>query len=203
MRYYYFKDQNCIDVVKNTFKEKEIIIAATDTILGLIGPLEVWAFDELMTIKKRDSKPFVILINNYLQFKLLVHADYYEKVYKFTERFWPGPLTCIVPLNPLYRQWLFARQQTVAIRMPLHKGLSCIIDESGPLFSTSVNISGFPFAKSINDVSPLIMEKVFVTILDDFHINEGLPSTIVDLTNDEPIIIRQGTVNIDDIPMSK
>lgn len=203
MQYYYFKDHNCIDVVKKNFKEKKIIIAATDTILGLIGPLESWAFEQLMAIKKRDSKPFVVLVNSYWQLKLLVHTDYYERVYTFVQRFWPGPLTCIVPLSPIYKEWLFERQQTIAIRMPLHKGLSCILDECGPLFSTSVNISGFPFAKSINEVSPLIMEQVCVAILDDFGTNEGLPSTIIDLTNDDPMLVRQGFVNVDDIVKNK
>lgn len=203
MHYCYFKDPHCMDVIKKNFKEKKVIIASTDTILGLIGPLEVWAFEQLMTIKKRDLKPFVVLVNSYLQLKALVDHDSYERVYDFVQRFWPGPLTCIATLNPLYKQWLFELQKTVAIRMPLHHGLSQIIDECGPLFSTSVNISGCPFAKTIHDVSPLIMEKVFVAILDDSQIQEGLPSTIIDLTDQKPILVRQGLVNVDDVVKNK
>lgn len=52
MQYYYFKDSQSVNIVKNNFKEKKIIITSTDTILGLIGPLESWAFEQLMAIKK-------------------------------------------------------------------------------------------------------------------------------------------------------
>lgn len=203
MKHYFFKNKAYLDVIKEKFQEKRIILGSTDTILGLMGPLEPWAFEQLMTIKKRESKPFVILINNYLQFKMLVDPDCYKRVYESVRGFWPGPLTCIVTLNPLYKQWLFELQKTVAIRMPLHHGLSQIIDECGPLFSTSVNISGFPFAKTIHEVNPLIMEKVLVAILDDSQNDQGLPSTIIDLTNHEPILIRQGLVNVDDFIKSK
>lgn len=194
MEHYFFKDEAYLDVVKEEFQQKKVILGSTDTILGLMGPLEPWAFEQLSIIKKRDLKPFVVLVSNYDQFEAMVLPAHYEKVLLFVKNVWPGRLTCIVPLNPAYKPWLFEKQFTVAIRMPLHQGLVSMIDRFGPLFSTSVNISGAPFAKTIQEIDPLIIEKVSVAILDELQERERLPSTIVDLTNQEPLIIRQGSI---------
>jgi L-threonylcarbamoyladenylate synthase len=199
MEHYFFKDKEYLDIVAKKFEQKSIIIGSTDTILGLMGPVEPWAFNQIAIIKQRDQKPFVVLISGYEEFEMIVDPFHYERIFQFVNTLWPAPLTCIVPLSPLYKPWLFDIQQTIAIRMPSHKGLCQIIEKCGPLFSTSVNISGLPFAQTIEEVDPVIAEQVSLAVLDDPCNFSMIASTIVDLRDKKPVLIRQGVVPFDKI----
>jgi tRNA threonylcarbamoyl adenosine modification protein (Sua5/YciO/YrdC/YwlC family) len=194
MECYFFKDKVYLDVIKKKFDQKRIIIGSTDTILGLMGPLEQWAFDQLHLIKQRDKKPFIVLISSYFEFKKIVNPADYERVFQYVKNVWPGPLTCIVSLNPLYKPWLFEIQKTIAVRMPLHDGLFQVIDACGPLFSTSVNLSGKPFAKTVDEVDPAIAKEISLVVLDLSNDKEPIASTIVDCTGDKPVLVRQGAI---------
>jgi L-threonylcarbamoyladenylate synthase len=194
MEHCFFKDEGYLDIVTKKFRQKRIILGSTDTILGLMGPLEPWAFEQLKEIKQRDSKPFIVLVSQHDQLKQMIDPAHFERVFQFVKNIWPGPVTCIVLLNPVYKPWLFEIQKTVAIRMPLHQGLCKIIDRCGPLFSTSVNLSGFPSAKTIDEVDPSIIKKVSLSILDESDSNVEQASTIIDLTGKEPQLMRQGAV---------
>lgn len=82
--------------------------------------------------------------------------------------------------------------------MPNHNFVLELLNKSGPLICTSANISGKKDPSSINQVDPEIKLNVSI-IIDDDVIKSGMPSTILDVTNKEPLFLREGTIKYEDI----
>lgn len=177
---------NSIEKVVDAIKQNKVVIIPTDTIYGFSAKApQVDA--EIRRIKGRgETKPFIQLI-----------ADPND-VYNFTDKkipqkilnLWPGPLTIIVPCKENFSI------KTVALRCPSDEWLRIIIKKCGsPIFSTSVNRSGFENLWQIEDIESEFGNEVAL-IVDDGDKPQGKASTLIDLTGDEMKIIRQGDLII-------
>lgn len=107
-------------------------------------------------------------------------------------RFWPGPVTLVLPASPLVPVEVTAGTGTVALRvsgLPLARALS---RAAGPLVSTSANRAGEPPA--ITCAEALVAVGASVALALDGGPCAGAASTIVDLSGDRPILLREGAV---------
>ena len=116
---------------------------------------------------------------------------------KLAERFWPGPLTIILPKRSDLPDSVSATN-TVGVRVPDHRIARRVLRAAGPMAVTSANISGQP--------SPSTAEEVFIQlngrialILDGGKTPGGVPSTVVDCTGTQPIVIREGPISFREI----
>jgi L-threonylcarbamoyladenylate synthase len=169
-----------------------VVALPTDTLYGLaIDPFNRDAIARVLAIKQRDADRGVPLVAS--------HAAQVEQVGVFTEiarrladRYWPGPLTLLIPALEALPSEITGGTRRVAVRVPAHavaRGLCRVLDR--PLSSTSANISGQP-ATADPDVAGAIPG--LDLLLDAGETPGGPPSTIVDTTGDEPRLLREGAV---------
>jgi L-threonylcarbamoyladenylate synthase len=175
-----------------------IIAFPTDTVYGL-GAL---AFNNsaIESIYKAKGRPIEKAIPI-----LIADEDDLEKVAKnipdmariFAARFWPGPLTCIVPKKQTLPLAVSATS-TVAIRIPDHTVARTLLRAAGPLAVTSANISGQTNPSTANEVYDQLNGRIPL-ILDGGKTKSGIPSTVVDCTGAKPVIVREGPITLADL----
>jgi L-threonylcarbamoyladenylate synthase len=181
------------DEVVRLLKNGAVGVMPSDTIYGLSArTLDKAVVEKLYKLKDRSSsKPFIILISNLEMLDLLSIP---KNEVEARKKYWPGSVTliCSAPQSP---EWLHRGLKTLAIRWPDHKELLELINQVGPIISTSANIEGQIPARSANEAKAIFGDKL------DFYIDAGelpnsLPSTIVKSVNGELRVVRQGAVKL-------
>lgn len=115
---------------------------------------------------------------------------------KLMERFWPGPLTLILPARPDLSWWITAGTGTVGVRQPKQEVTLRLIAGLGfPVTGTSANRSGEPALTQANEVARQFAEEVAL-IVDAGPCPGGLPSTVVDVTCRPPRLLRAGALEV-------
>ena len=118
-----------------------------------------------------------------------------ERALSLALRFWPGPLTLVVPRTETSTPWdLGEGGDTVGLRVPDHRRTQALLTETGPLAVTSANRSGEPTPPDCDGVKAALGDAVEVYVCDDPRPG-GPPSTVLDLTGPEPRILRQGALD--------
>ncbi len=171
------------------------VIFQTDT-LPAIGCLP--KFSEIIyRIKKRDiNKPLILMGADNCQLNEFVHESALDDYKYMASRYWPGPLTMIVPISEKSKSIYFSNNTTLGIRIPNSIMAQFFIKESGPLLTSSANISGLPTATSAKDISKGLPN---VDILGPIPWDKcsGKASTIISwVNNGKWKIIREGSVSI-------
>ncbi len=176
------------------FRDGEIVAFPTDTVYGLgTDPFQASGIIKLFEAKGRDSnKAIAILIGSMDQAGLITdHMP--EMAIRLCEVFWPGGLTVIVPRKNTLPE-LISNTDRIGIRMPNHPVTLEMLKTFGPLATTSANLSGKPDAVTAQDVFDQLNNRVPL-ILDGGKCPGGTPSTVIDCSGTEPIILREGPVS--------
>jgi L-threonylcarbamoyladenylate synthase len=116
---------------------------------------------------------------------------------KLAERFWPGPLTIILPKRSDLPDSVSATN-TVGVRVPDHMVARRVLRAAGPMAVTSANISGQPSPSTAEEVFMQLNGRIAL-ILDGGKTPGGVPSTVVDCTGTQPIVIREGPISFREI----
>jgi L-threonylcarbamoyladenylate synthase len=110
------------------------------------------------------------------------------------DRFWPGRLTIVLPVLPNLPGLLTAGKGKIGIRLAGHPVARALVEAVGaPLTGTSANLSGGDGCRQIPDLDPRIAQGVDF-ILDAGPLKGGVGSTIVDVTGESPVVLREGEV---------
>jgi tRNA threonylcarbamoyl adenosine modification protein (Sua5/YciO/YrdC/YwlC family) len=117
---------------------------------------------------------------------------------ELVEAFWPGGLSLVLPHAPSLTWDLGVTRGTVMLRMPLHPVALELLREIGPMAVSSANVSGRPPATTVAEATEQLGGAVAV-YLDGGPCRVGVASTIVDLTGDEPRVLREGAVPVAEI----
>lgn len=166
----------------------------TDTVYGLAGdPFQPKVVREILRLKGRpENKPILLLVDSRRQVESLV-ARLPEAFERLTARFWPGPLTLILPAARAVPERITAGTGTVALRLPGSRLTRELIRAARvPLIGTSANRSGRPAATSAEQVRQQFPTGLSF-ILDGGPAPGDAPSTLVDLTG-TPRVVREGAV---------
>ena len=171
------------------------IVFQTDT-LPAIGCLP--RFSEIIyKIKKRDiKKPLILMGAENFKFDDFVHESALEDFKYISSRYWPGPLTIIIPSSVKRRSFSTTSNFTLGLRIPNSQTTKLLLKESGPLLTSSANLSGLPTATSAKEISINLPN---VNILGPIPWGEcsGKASTIISWVNyGKWKIIREGEVSI-------
>jgi len=179
-------------------KSGELVAFPTDTVYGLgtsaFNPLSI---DKLFVVKGRDTaKAIAVLIGEPSALKQ-VAAKMTGVAEQLAERFWPGPLTLVVPRHPNLPDNL-SPLSTIGVRMPNHPVSLELLRQSGPLAVTSANLSGQPSTITARQVSSQLSGRLPL-IIDGGQTPGGQPSTVVDCTGSELVILRSGPLSLHDL----
>lgn len=174
-----------------------IVAYPTETFYGL-GALarDAGALARLAHAKGRpDGKPLPLIAADLGQVEEVAAVDAAARA--LAARFWPGPLTLVLPAAPDLDPLVTAGSGTVAIRVPGSELARALAREAGgALVSTSANLAGEPPATTAGALAPALLA-VLDHVLDGGATPGGLPSTIVALDGGAPRLVRAGAVPFD------
>lgn len=176
-------------------KKSGLVAFPTETVYGLgANGLNKDAIKKIFIAKGRpQDNPLILHISDIKQLDLLV-KEIPEKAEKLIKNFWPGPLTLVLKKSRIVPKITSAGLNTVAIRMPKNKvALELIRLSKCPLAAPSANLSGKPSPTSAKHVIDDLDNKIN-TILDAGNTDIGLESTVLDLTQKIPRILRPGKI---------
>lgn len=173
-----------------------VIAHATETCYGFACDIfNRRALASLYKIKKMSlKKPVSILVPDFASAKKYGKFSPFAK--KLAKKYWPGPLTIIVKRKKSLPNFFNPGTKTIGIRIPAHAlSLNLAKAFGGPLTTTSANISGQPSPYSVSAIQKQFRGK---KPKPDFVLNSGRlkknpPSTIIDISQKTPKIIRHGS----------
>lgn len=170
----------------------DLIVIPTDTVYGLAVKLyDEKALAKIYQIKGRDeSKKIPLLISKIEQLKDICIMSKLSQA--FMKKYWPGPLTIILKTTDMYKQK--TGEDTIAVRMPDHPVALKLIDLNGPLKVTSLNKSNEKPLTNFKEI-----EKKFGPLVKEIYpqgniVKSDISSTIIDLTTNKIVVVRQGEI---------
>ncbi len=167
----------------------KIGVIPTDTIYGIsciVSQKDL--VEKIYKIKGRDSqKPFIILISSIDDLsKFSLELTIPER--KIVGKHWPGPVSIVLDIDQDGYTYLHRSTKTLAFRAPKYKELVELLKKTGPLVSTSANISGNTSIKKISEVASVFKDQL------DFYLDAGEldnpPSRVIKIVDGKEVIIR-------------
>jgi len=179
----------------------EVISFPTETVYGLgANAFDPVAVEKIFKIKKRPFfDPLIVHISDYRMFDSIVENHFDKRIVeKLIKRFWPGPLTLVLPKSPLIPDIVTAGLKTVAVRMPDNPvALSLIRESKVPVAAPSANRFGMISPVTAIQVQEQLSHKI--PILDGGRTSVGVESTIIDLSKKKISILRPGGISVSEI----
>ncbi|ACS90461.1 MULTISPECIES: L-threonylcarbamoyladenylate synthase [Thermococcus] len=193
-------DWKKIKVAARFIKESKLVAFPTETVYGLgADALNEDAVRKIFQAKGRPpDNPLIIHIANFEQIYELAR-EVPETAKILAQRFWPGPLTLVLPKKDEVPYVTTGGLETVAIRMPDHEiALALIQSSDRPIAAPSANISGKPSPTLAEHVVDDFYGKI-ECIIDGGETKIGVESTVVDLTTHPPMLLRPGGLPLEEI----
>ena len=185
-------DEKLFEAVK-TLREGGVVAHATETCYGLAADIfQKSAIQKLYALKKMSlDKPVSILLRSLDEAQ--EYGEFSSAAVKLALRFWPGPLTIVVPRKPIVPNWINFGMGTIGIRVSSNAMTKKLLGAfGGPLTTTSANVTGMPQAYSVQD---FLDQKLLPDyILDSGMIGRTPPSTIVEVIGEYVKVLRQGAI---------
>lgn len=181
-------------------KQGGLVAFPTETVYGLGGNgLDKEAAKKIYAAKGRPSdNPLILHVSSIEEVYPLVKA-LPEKAKKLMETFWPGPLTLVLPKSDIVPKESTGGLETVALRSPENALTLSLIRACGfPIAGPSANLSGRPSPTEAAHVLEDLGGRI-EGILEDGAVGIGVESTIVDLSEDCPTLLRPGAIIIEDL----
>ena len=182
----------------NLIASGELVAFPTETVYGLGGDaLDPKAAGRIYEAKGRPSdNPLIVHIAELKDLERVAKV-LPKQAEKLAEAFWPGPLTMVVWKKEEVPYATTGGLETVAVRMPNHPVALSLIKNSGKLIAApSANVSGRPSPTEAFHVKEDLDGRIAM-ILDGGSVGIGIESTIIDLTEDIPMVLRPGYITIE------
>jgi L-threonylcarbamoyladenylate synthase len=173
-------------------------IIPTDTVYGLAArAVDQVAAARLYGLKDRADKPGTIIAADLHQLEDLGLKHRYLKA---VEQFWPGAVSVVIPVSDPRLAYLHQGKLSLAVRIPDDLKLRKLLEQTGPLLTTSANHPDQPVSTTIKQAKSIFGDQA------DFYEDGGdlsgrEPSTVIRIIDDAIEILRPGAVKIDDATM--
>jgi L-threonylcarbamoyladenylate synthase len=170
-------------------KPAAVGVIPTDTVYGVVARAsDHAAVERLYKLKQRETKPGTVIAATIEQLEELGLKHRYVTA---VAQFWPGPVSVIIPCGPELA-YIHRGKNGIAVRIPEDEALLALIKSTGPLLTSSANITGQPTAELITQAKAYFADNV------DFYVDGGdlskrQPSTIIRIIDDSIEIVRQGS----------
>lgn len=178
----------------------ELVAFPTETVYGLgANALDSRAVAKIFEAKGRPAdNPLIVHLATADEITNVAN-DIPNLAYQLIEKFWPGPLTLVLPKNDSIPDIVTANSNTVAVRQPAHPVALGLIAAAGvPVAAPSANKSGKPSPTTAQHVAQDLGSKVSL-ILDGGPTQVGLESTVLDLTSKQPTLLRAGAISKEEL----
>lgn len=192
------QDQPAVEAIERAavaIRRGEVVAIPTDALYTLVAdPFNLRAVGRVFLAKGRDAhRSLPLLVSDFLMVEDLA-KDLSTRFYKLARRFWPGPLTLIVPASAKVPLRVTGGSQRLAVRQPRSGVAQALIDLLGqPLIATSANVSGQPTCRSGIDVFGTMDGRIDLVLDGGPTIGGG--STTVDITEPYWRMIREGSIS--------
>jgi L-threonylcarbamoyladenylate synthase len=188
-----------IQILSEKLLNHEVVALPTETVYGFAGlATSDSAIAEIYAQKNRPQfNPLIIHGSSLALLKTQVEWNPWAE--KLSEKFWPGPVTFVLPKKSSSNLSLLALAglETVAIRIPQHPWMRAILDKVGLLAAPSANPSGAISPTCAQDVEDGFGGRI--PILEGGQSDVGVESTIIDLSGQTPQLLRPGGIPLEDI----
>lgn len=183
---------------RDSFYKGYVLAHPTETVYGLaVNPFNKDAIELLNNLKNRKKMHYILLVKD---FNMLLKYAELGKYENFIKSLWPAPVSIVLKTKADLPEWLKDEKQNACFRISSAKFVKELFDKfiDTPIISTSANPSGYPVAKDVLELAALFPNEEKLTIFPDLYndLNENTSSTILDLSIDEPKIIRKGLMKI-------
>ena len=187
-----------MDKIEKTLAAGGAVVLPTETVYGLFAQaLNQEAVERVYELKRRPRDK-----------ALNLNVASLEEIYAFSKNppsyldqlyqaFLPGPLTIILQANDRVPTWINSGMETVGFRIPNHPVTLDLIQKYGPLIGPSANLSGKASGTSFQQIM-MDFQGEISGVEDDATLT-GQDSTILDLSGEKAIILRQGAITREDI----
>ena len=189
-------DGAAVQEAVSLLQREGILAYPTETVYGLGGDaLSQRVYDRVKKIKGEGrTGPILVLIPDAGAVESLVYAVS-PAAQILMDRFWPGPLTLVMPAVPEFAPWLTGPGGSLGVRLSPDPVCRIILKVfGGPILSTSANPSGRIPAQDVGDVLAYFGQNLDA-VLDGGPRPSGVPSTVVDMTQDPPCLVREGALS--------
>jgi tRNA threonylcarbamoyl adenosine modification protein (Sua5/YciO/YrdC/YwlC family) len=180
-----------VDFALNFLKKGDVIVYPTDTLYGLgCDILKKDAVQRIYKIKKLPKrKPLSIICSDFTQ--LSEFATVSNSAFRIMKELLPGPYTCILKATNKVPKLLISKQRTVGIRIPDSPFIKSVIEKLGnPIITTSLTNNDDHFISEPSEIYHQYKHQI--DILFASGSSSTLPSTVIDLTGNSPVLIREG-----------
>ena len=180
--------------ISQQLQEEAVGIFPFDTLLGITGVVSETVIQRIQKIKNRKDQPFILIVSDLKQLSDWV-APLSVQQEQLIQHYWPGPITFVFKKADFVPDYVTCSKPTIAIRMVEFLPVNFLfkyLDQ--PILSTSVNMTGDPSSMRVSDCSNTIVSQMDF-VLDLCNPLYQQPSTIVDLSGEEPVCVRQGVIN--------
>lgn len=177
-----------------------LVAFPTETVYGLgANALDAEAVARIFEVKGRPSyNPVIAHVPDLVSARRL-SSDWPELAERAGAALWPGPLTLVVPRAPIVPEIVTAGLETVAIRVPAHPVALALLEACGlPLAAPSANRFTEISPTTAAHVARGLGDRVDM-ILDGGPTRVGIESTVLDLSGEEPVLLRPGSISITEI----
>ena len=176
-----------------------LVVLPTDTVYGIgADAFDPIAVRGLLAAKGRgrEMPPPVLVSAGTTHDALATGVPDYAR--RLVEEFWPGPLTLVCTQQSSLQWDLGETRGTVAVRMPDHELALALLERTGPMAVSSAYKTGEPAAEDADAAERMLGQDVSV-ILDGGPVSGGLASTIVDVTGEQPRLLRLGALSVESL----
>jgi L-threonylcarbamoyladenylate synthase len=184
-----------LQCISGILKKAGVIVYPTDTFYGLGADcFSDVAVSGIYAVKKRTRSKALSILAGGMNMVQDVTVSRPPEFKKLAEQFWPGPLTLILKAAPHMPGEILGADRTLGIRWPDCPWISQLLHICGfPITATSANLSGQAEISQAETAVRIFKNRVD-GIVDGGPTPGGKPSTIVDLTQKKPVIIREGAI---------
>jgi L-threonylcarbamoyladenylate synthase len=179
-------------------RDGAVVAVPTDTVYGLAAdPSRPRAIEQLFALKERPAEVALPVLVDGPEQASAVCGHLGRAAEHLAERYWPGPLTLVVPRRRSFTADLGgppAARQTVGVRWPDHPLMRALCRELGPLAVTSANRHGHPPATRAGQVAEIFSGEEGLSMILDGGVCEGTPSTVVECLGPALRCLREGSI---------
>ena len=190
-------DSNGINTTVKSIKEGKIVVFPTDTVYGIgCDPYNKEAVEKVYRIKNRkQGKLFPVL--GFSKNELEKIANFNQKANKIAEKFWPGQLTLILPLKDEKLKTSMNLENKVAVRVPNNSCALAILEQCNLIIGTSANVSGMESFVDPDECEKNISD--YDVFVDSGKISSKGESTVIEISEDEVVVHRKGSISKEEI----
>ncbi|MFC1985100.1 L-threonylcarbamoyladenylate synthase [Chloroflexota bacterium] len=177
-----------------------IIAYPTDTVYGLGASAGIpQAVERVYTVKERPlNMPLPLLLADVSQINKVAEAVT-PIAWLLIHSFWPGALTLVLPKSSSVPDIITAGGTNVAVRIPAHPVAIALIEGLGtPIVGTSANLSGRPSPLTAEEVHSQLGDRIDL-VIDGGRCSGGRESTVVDVTGETPVMLREGAISREEL----